>query len=33
MVVPKPVEIDANVDISDFEQLLGYANQWNDEKG
>ena len=32
MIVPKPVEIDASLDISDFETLLGQASKWNDEK-
>lgn len=31
MVVPKPVEIDASVDMSDFQTLLGQARNWDDE--
>ena len=31
MVVPKPVEIDASVDMSDFQTLLGQARKWDDE--
>lgn len=31
MVVPKPVEIDANVEVSDFEALLGFARKYDDE--
>ncbi len=31
MVVPKPVEIDATVDASDFETLLEFAHKYNDE--
>ena len=32
MVVPKPVEIDATIEASDFEQLLGICSKWNDEE-
>lgn len=32
MIVPKPVEIDASVDMSDFERLLGMCSKWDDEK-
>ena len=32
MIVPKPIEIDGSLDITDFEVLLGQANKWNDEK-
>ena len=32
MVVPKPVEIDATLEYSDFEALLGLCNKWDDEK-
>ena len=31
MVVPKPVEIDATIEASDFEALLGMASKWDDE--
>lgn len=31
MVVPKPVEIDANVEVSDFEALLGFCHKYDDE--
>lgn len=32
LIVPKPVEIDASMDVTDFEVLLGQASKWNDEK-
>ena len=32
MIVPKPVEIDASVDMDDFKILLGQCSQWDDEK-
>ena len=32
MIVPKPIEVDANLEVSDFEKLLGQASKWNDEK-
>jgi len=32
MIVPKPVEIDANIEASDFEVLLGMCSKWDDEK-
>lgn len=32
MVVPKPVEVDANIDIDDFSVLLGQCSKWDDEK-
>lgn len=32
MIVPKPVEIDATIQSSDFEQLLGLCNKWDDEQ-
>ena len=32
MIVPKPIEIDGSLDVTDFEVLLGQANKWNDEK-
>jgi len=31
MIVPKPVEIDATVQSSDFEKLIGIAKKWDDE--
>ena len=31
MIVPKPVEIDANISSSEFEELLGLASKWDDE--
>ena len=31
MIVPKPIEVDATLEVSDFETLLGQANKWNDE--
>lgn len=31
MVVPKPVEIDATIEASDFEELLGMARKYDDE--
>lgn len=32
MIVPKPVEIDAEIEVSDFKILLGQCSQWDDEK-
>jgi len=32
LIVPKPVEIDATIEASDFETLLGMCNKWDDEK-
>lgn len=32
MVVPKPVEVDATLDASDFENLLGLCSKWDDEQ-
>lgn len=32
LIVPKPVEVDANVDIDDFKILLGQCSKWDDEK-
>lgn len=32
LIVPKPVEIDANVNMDDFEILLGQCSKWDDEK-
>lgn len=32
MIVPKPVEIDANVNASDFEELIGLARKYDDEE-
>lgn len=31
LIVPKPVEIDATIEASDFEVLLGMASKWDDE--
>ena len=31
MVVPKPVEIDANIQADDFAELMGLAGKWDDE--
>ena len=32
MVVPKPVEVDATIDASDFQVLLGQCSKWDDEQ-
>ena len=32
MIVPKPVDIDMNVTSSQFEELMGLCNKWDDEK-
>lgn len=32
MVVPKPVEIDANIYADDFAELMGLAEKWDDEE-
>lgn len=32
MIVPKPVEIDATIQSSDFEKLLVLCNKWDDEQ-
>ena len=32
LIVPKPVEIDGTMEISDFETLLGLCSKWDDEK-
>ena len=32
LIVPKPVEIDAEIEVSDFKILLGQCSQWDDEK-
>lgn len=32
MIVPKPVEIDATIDASEFETLLGFCSKWDDKK-
>ena len=32
MVVPKPVEIDASLQVSDFDSLLGICTKWDDEE-
>ena len=31
MIVPKPVEVDASVNLSNFEKMLGIISQWDDE--
>lgn len=31
MIVPKPVEVDASVNLSNFERMLGIISQWDDE--
>ena len=31
MVVPKPVEVDATINQSNFEKMLGIISQWDDE--
>lgn len=31
LIVPKPVEVDANIEASDFEMLLGMCKKWDDE--
>ena len=31
MIVPKPVEVDASVNLSNFEKMLGIINQWDDD--
>lgn len=31
MIVPKPVEIDASIEVSDFNILLGECSKWDDE--
>lgn len=30
MIVPKPVEVDATVEVSDFEQLMGLCAKYDD---
>ena len=32
LIVPKPVEVDASVEISDFSVLLGECAKWDDEQ-
>lgn len=32
LIVPKPVEIDATIEASEFEILLGQCSKWDDEK-
>ena len=32
MIVPKPVEIDATMNVDDFKILLGQCSKWDDEK-
>lgn len=31
MIVPKPVEIDATIQASDFDELMGICTKWDDE--
>ena len=31
MIVPKPVEVDASINLSNFEKMLGIINQWDDD--
>ena len=31
MIVPKPVEVDASINESNFKKLLGIVSQWDDE--
>ena len=31
MIVPKPVEVDAPIEVSDFEVLLVQCSKWDDE--
>ena len=32
MIVPKPVEIDATMNVDDFQVLLGQCTKWDDER-
>lgn len=32
MIVPKPVEIDATMNVDDFKVLLGQCTKWDDEQ-
>lgn len=32
MIVPKPVEIDATMNVDDFQVLLGQCSKWDDEQ-
>ena len=32
LIVPKPVEIDATMNVDDFQVLLGQCTKWDDEK-
>lgn len=32
MIVPKPVEIDATIQSSDFEELMNLCSKWDDEQ-
>ena len=32
MIVPKPVEVDGTLDVSDFQVLLGECTKWDDEE-
>lgn len=32
MIVPKPVEIDATMNVDDFQVLLGQCAKWDDEQ-
>lgn len=31
MIVPKPVEVDANINKSNFEKMLGIISKWDDD--
>ena len=31
MIVPKPVEVDGSLNLSNFEKMLGIISQWDDE--
>lgn len=31
MIVPKPVEVDATINESNFKRLLGICNKWDDD--
>ena len=32
MIVPKPVEVDATMNVDDFQVLLGQCTKWDDEQ-
>lgn len=32
MIVPKPVEIDATMNVDDFQIVLGQCSKWDDER-